>query len=48
VEDEQMTARFARIVGTQRRHEFLIFYHENISATDHILANIAKGDLILD
>ncbi len=46
VEDEQMTTRFARILGPGRRHEVLIFYHENISSTGRRLAEIARDDLV--
>jgi len=48
VEDEQMTSRFARVVDTERRHELLIFYHENVSATGLALATIAKDDIIIE
>lgn len=47
LEDEQMTARFERIIDAARRNEFLIFYHENIKVTGHALAVIAKDDIIL-
>lgn len=48
VEDEQMTARFARIIDSEGRNEFLIFYHENIRITGHTLAEIAKDEIILE
>jgi hypothetical protein len=33
LEDEQLVARFARVIGDDRRHEFIIFYNEPLAAT---------------
>jgi hypothetical protein len=33
--DEQVVSRFARIVGEARKHELLIFYHENLADLGH-------------
>jgi hypothetical protein len=39
-------SRFARIVGVARRHEIILFYLENVSATGHTLAEISEdGDI---
>ncbi|MEJ2759673.1 MAG: hypothetical protein P8046_14430, partial [Anaerolineales bacterium] len=46
LEDELMMSRFARIVGVARRHEIILFYLENVSATGHTLAEISEdGDI---
>jgi hypothetical protein len=47
LENEQMMSRFARIVDAARRHELIIFYHENVLDTGHTLTEISKdGDLL--
>jgi len=44
--DAQLATRFARIVGTERRNELLIFYHENVADSGHSLDEIVSdGDL---
>lgn len=46
VEDELMMSRFARIVDKEKRHEIILFYIENVSATGHTLEEISKdGDV---
>lgn len=44
VEDEQMTARFARPVGADQRSELIMFYHENIRDTGFTLSQIADAN----
>jgi len=44
---EQMVSRFARVVDAARRHELIIFYHENVVATGHSLAEISEDGGIL-
>ena len=46
LEDEQVMARYARIIGDDARHEVLIFYHEPLRALGHTLATAsADGEL---
>jgi len=46
LEDELMMSRFARIVDGQRRHEIILFYIENVSATGNTLDEISEdGDI---
>ncbi|MFN2145587.1 MAG: hypothetical protein ACK2T7_09550 [Anaerolineales bacterium] len=46
IEDELMMSRFARIVGAARRHEVILFYLENVSATGHTMEEISEdGDI---
>jgi hypothetical protein len=44
LEDEQLVARFARVIGDDRRHEFIIFYNEPLAATGHALAEVRAAD----
>lgn len=44
LEDEQIMARYARIVGDDARREVLVFYHEPLSALGHSLATLAADD----
>lgn len=44
LEDEQIMARYARIVGDDARREILIFYHEPLRALGHSLATLAATD----
>jgi hypothetical protein len=37
-EDEQIMSRFDAIIGEDRRHELLLFYHENLRDLGHTLA----------
>lgn len=48
IEDEQMTSRFARIVGTAKRHELILFYHENLRDTGYNMDQISRDDEILE
>ena len=46
LEDELMMSRFARVVDASRRHEIILFYLENVSATGHTLEEISEnGDI---
>jgi hypothetical protein len=42
LEDEQIMARFARIVGPDARHEVLVFYHENVGDLGYSLAELCE------
>jgi hypothetical protein len=44
LEDEQAVARFARVVGEDRRHEFIIFYDEPLAAMSRRLDEVVSGD----
>ena len=48
IEDEQMTSRFARIVGAAKRRELILFYHENLRDTGNTMQQIARDDEILE
>ncbi len=41
-----MMSRFARIVDASRRHEIILFYIENMSATGHPLEEISEDGSI--
>jgi hypothetical protein len=47
LESEQMVSRFARAVDAARRHELIIFYHENVLDTGHSLAEISEDGGVL-
>ena len=42
-DDEQMVSRFDAIVGDDRRHELLLFYHENIRDAGHTLDEVFEN-----
>jgi hypothetical protein len=46
LDDEQIMARFARILGKDARHEILIFYHEPLGRLGYSLGSIFDGDVI--
>jgi hypothetical protein len=41
--DEQLMARYARIVGDDRRRELLVFHHEPVARLGHSLASLTDG-----
>ncbi len=47
LESEQTVSRFARVVDAARRHELIIFYHENVLDTGHSLAEISEDGGVL-
>lgn len=47
LESEQMVSRFARVVDAARRHELIIFYHENVRDTGHSLAEVSEDGGVL-
>jgi hypothetical protein len=46
LEDEQVFARFARIVGDDARHEVLVFYQENIRDLGHSLDELCEDGVV--
>jgi hypothetical protein len=47
LDSEQIVARFARVIGDDKLHEFIIFYSEPVAASGHRLAEVidASGDI---
>lgn len=43
-EDEWMMSRFVTVPDEARRHELILFYVENVSASGHRLAEFIEGD----
>ena len=46
LEDEQIMARFARIVGDDARHEVLAFYHENVPDLGYSLGELCEEGVV--
>jgi hypothetical protein len=46
LEDEQLVARFARIVGADARHEVLVFYQENVRDLGHSLVELCEDGVV--
>ena len=46
LEDEQIFARFARIVGDDARHEVLVFYHENVRDLGYSLGELCEDGVV--
>jgi hypothetical protein len=43
LDDEQLMARYARIIEPDARRELLVFYHEPIRRLGHTLASLCEG-----
>jgi hypothetical protein len=46
LDDAQIMARYARIVGDAARHELLIFYHEPLDRLGHSLASVSEDGAV--
>jgi hypothetical protein len=46
LEDAQIMARFARIVGEDARHEVLLFYHENVRDLGYSLRELCEDGAV--
>ena len=46
LDDEQIIARFARIVGEDARHEVLVFFHENVRDLGYSLPELCEDGVV--